>query len=221
MPEVCPRFYRYWIWREMESAPKLKFVHKCMIVRLEPNNLRSVYMRKLAQARVSYRDDFLISFHVYTMTGSFHISFCEGTLHVNKIHMWFKIGYITHALPVPVYGRPISHRNVWSFRVYMIPLRDFVPEWDSRPGTTTGVNSHRHGILWWCHVNKCRAISIADVPDGTNSSFHLLGMIADHRRNLGRVGKIETVPIIQICPRPSQTIGDIYDFEFSLVSTEI
>ena len=38
-----------------------------------------------------------------------------------------------------------------------------------------------------------------------------------HRRNLGRVGKIETLPIFQICPRPSQTIGDIYDFEFSLV----
>ena len=59
-------------------------------------------------------------------------------------------------------GRPISHRNVWSFRVYMIPLRDFVPEWNSRPGTTTGVNSRRgdsrrHDILWWYHVNKCRA----------------------------------------------------------------
>ena len=47
--------------------------------------------------------------------------------------------------------------------------------------------------------------------------FHLSGMIADYRRNLGRVGKIETLPILQICPRPSQTIGDIYDFEFSLV----
>ena len=42
-------------------------------------------------------------------------------------------------------------------------------------------------------------------------------MIADHRRNLGRVGKIETRPILQICPCPSQTIGDIYDFEFSLL----
>ena len=42
-------------------------------------------------------------------------------------------------------------------------------------------------------------------------------MIADHRRNLGRVGKIETLPILQICPHPSQTIGDIYDFEFSFV----
>ena len=60
-------------------------------------------------------------------------------------------------------GRPISHRNGWSFRVYMIPLRDFVPEWNSRPGTTTGVNSRRgdsrrHDILWWYHINKCRAM---------------------------------------------------------------
>ena len=29
-------------------------------------------MRKLAQARVSYRDDFLISYRIYMMTGSFH-----------------------------------------------------------------------------------------------------------------------------------------------------
>ena len=60
-------------------------------------------------------------------------------------------------------GRSISHRNVWSFRVYMIPLRDFVPEWNSRPGSRTGVNSRRgdsrrHDILWWYHVSKCRAM---------------------------------------------------------------
>ena len=42
-------------------------------------------------------------------------------------------------------------------------------------------------------------------------------MFADYCRNLGRVGKIETLPILQICPHSSQTIGDIYDFEFSLV----
>ena len=58
--------------------------------------------------------------------------------------------------------RPISHQNGWSFRVYMTPLRDFVPKWNSRPGTRTGVNSrrgdsHRHEILWWYHVNKYRA----------------------------------------------------------------
>ena len=89
------------------------------------------------------------------MTGSFHISLFEGTLHVDKIHVRFKIANIT--------GRPISHRNGWSFRVYMIPLRDFVPEWNSRPGTRTGVNSRRgdsrgHDILWWYHVNKYRAM---------------------------------------------------------------
>ena len=42
-------------------------------------------------------------------------------------------------------------------------------------------------------------------------------MIADHCRNLGRVGKIEMLPILQKCPRPSQTIGGIYDFEFLFV----
>ena len=30
--------------------------------------LEAVYMRKLAPARVSYRDDFLISYRVYMMT---------------------------------------------------------------------------------------------------------------------------------------------------------
>ena len=60
-------------------------------------------------------------------------------------------------------GRPISHRNGWSFRVNMKPLRDFVPEWNSRPGARTVVNSRwgdscRHNILWWYHVNKYRAM---------------------------------------------------------------
>ena len=77
-------------------------------------------MRKLAAARVSYRDDFLISYRVYMMTGSFHTSLLEGTLHVDKIHVQNRKHYAT--------GRPISHRNGWSFRVYMIPLQDFVPE---------------------------------------------------------------------------------------------
>ena len=58
---------------------------------------------------------------------------------------------------------PISHRNGWSFRIYMIPLRDFVLEWNSRRGTRTGVNSRQgdsrqHDILWWYHVNKYRAM---------------------------------------------------------------
>ena len=85
-------------------------------------------MRKLAPARVSHWDDFLISYRVYMMTGSFHILLFKGTFHVDKIHVWFKIANITHAVPCQSTSRPISHRNWWSFRVYMITLRDFVPE---------------------------------------------------------------------------------------------
>ena len=97
------------------------------------------------------------------MTKPFHISLFEGTLHVDKIHVRFKIANITHALPVPVYRQTDFTPNRWSFRVYMIPLRDFVPEWVSRPGTRTGVNSRRgdsrrHDILWWYHINKYRTM---------------------------------------------------------------
>ena len=42
-----------------------------------------VYKRKLAPARVSYQDDFLISYRVYMMTGPFRISLFEDTLHVD------------------------------------------------------------------------------------------------------------------------------------------
>ena len=74
--------------------------------------LGGVYMRKLAPARVSHWDDFLISYRVYMMTGSFHILLFNGTFHVDKIHVWFKIANITHALPVPVYRQT-----------------DFTPKW--------------------------------------------------------------------------------------------
>ena len=56
-------------------------------------------MRNLEPARVSCRDDFFI----YIMTGSFHISLFESTLHADKIHVRSKIANITNALPVPVY----------------------------------------------------------------------------------------------------------------------
>ena len=44
-------------------------------------------MGKFAPARVSYRNDFFISYLVYIMTGLFHISLFEGTLHVDKVHV--------------------------------------------------------------------------------------------------------------------------------------
>ena len=77
-------------------------------------------MRKLALARVSYLDDF----DVCIMTGSFHISLFEGTLRVDKIHVRFKIANIMNVLPVPVYRQT----DFTPKRVYLIPLRDFVPE---------------------------------------------------------------------------------------------
>ena len=64
-----------------DATPDTGFVHFSRV------NLGGVYMRKLAPARVSYRDDFLISHRVYTMTGSFRILLFEGTLHVDKIHV--------------------------------------------------------------------------------------------------------------------------------------
>ena len=54
------------------------------------DRIPGVYMRKLAPARVSHWDDFLISYRVYMMTGSFHILLFNGTFHVGKIHVWFK-----------------------------------------------------------------------------------------------------------------------------------
>ena len=72
-------------------------------------------MRKLAPARVSHWDDFLISYHVYMMTGSFHILLFNRTFHVDKIHGASK----SQTLRTPKWV---------SFRVYMILLRDFIPE---------------------------------------------------------------------------------------------
>ena len=56
--------------------------------------------------------------------------------------------------PIQFTCKPISKRNRWSFRVYMMLLQNFVPEWISSSGTITGVNlrrgdSRRHDILWW------------------------------------------------------------------------
>ena len=102
-----------------------------------------VYMRKLAPARVSYWDDFLISYRVYIMTGSFHISLFKGTFHVDKIHLWFKIANITHALPVPVYwqtdftpARVVSrlHDTVARFRIGV----EFSPRYENRGELTPG-----------------------------------------------------------------------------------
>ena len=120
--------------------------------------LGGVYMRKLAPARVSCRDDFFMSYRVYIMTGSFHISLFEGTLHVDKIHVWFKIANITHALPVPVYRQT----DFTPKRVVVSRLHDTVARFRSgvkfSPRYKKRGDSRGHDILWWYHVNKYRAM---------------------------------------------------------------
>ena len=94
-----------------------------------------------------------------------HFISCYLTVHFMLIKYTFGSKSLTLRMRYPFQstGRPISHRNGWSFRVYMIPLRDFVPEWNSRPGARTRVNSRqgdsrRHNILGWYHVNEYRAM---------------------------------------------------------------
>ena len=54
-------------------------------------------------------------------------------------------------------------------------------------------------------AQQFRALSMGEIhrrrtpTSMTVKKIHLSEMIADHRRNLGRVGKIETLPILQIC----------------------
>ena len=85
-------------------------------------------MGKLAPARVSYRDEIFILYRVYTMTRSFHISLFEGALYVDKYMCDSKLQTLRMHYQFQSTSRPISHRNEWSFQVYMILLQDFVPE---------------------------------------------------------------------------------------------
>ena len=95
-------------------------------------------MRKLAPARVSYWDDFLILYRVYMMTGSFHILLFNGTFHADKIHMWFKIANIMHALPVPVYWQTdFTPKRVVVLRLHVTVARfrtgkKFLPQYQNQ-----------------------------------------------------------------------------------------
>ena len=80
-------------------------------------------------------------------------------LHVDKIHMRFRIANITHVLPVPGHRQieftpkrvvvSCSHETVARFRTGV----KFSPRYNNRG------DSRRHDILWWYHVNKCRAMT--------------------------------------------------------------
>ena len=83
------------------STLKIYFFTLLSLCIVSFNLLYSLEWTVLRRCLLEYRDDFLISYHVYVMT--FHISLFEGTLHVNKIHVWFKIANIMHGLPFPIY----------------------------------------------------------------------------------------------------------------------
>ena len=87
------------------GLPMARGDHMLFIISFKPRNCQRVFTWEYSHRREFHtaRDDFLISYRVNLMTGSFHISLLEGTLHLGKIHLWFKIANITHVLPVPVY----------------------------------------------------------------------------------------------------------------------
>ena len=79
-------------------------------------SFRGCFMRKLAPARVSYRHDFLISYRVYKMNGSFHISLFKVHFMLIKCTCDSKSRTLRMRYPFQSTSRPISHRNGWSFR---------------------------------------------------------------------------------------------------------
>ena len=95
------------------------------------------------------------------MIGSFHIALFESTLHVDKIHVWFKIANITHALPVPVYRQTdftpkrvvVSrlHDTVARFRTWVSGV-EFLPRYNNPGWTQAGVTragmTFCGGIMW-------------------------------------------------------------------------
>ena len=101
-------------------------------------------MRKLTLVQISYWVDFLILYPIYMMTGSFHILLFEGTLHVDKIHVRFKIANITHALPVPVYQQTdLTLKRVVGSRFHDTAARfhtgvKFSPRYKNRGELTPG-----------------------------------------------------------------------------------
>ena len=117
--------------------------------------LGGVYMWKLAPVRVWSRYDIVISYRVY-MKGHF--------MSTNVIVTPIWIGYwrLRMRFPFQTPGKVISCWSERPYRVYMTSECVFVPEWKSRSGTVTGMNSHRYDslhyeILCWCHINEYRA----------------------------------------------------------------
>ena len=68
-------------------------------------------MRKLAPARVSYRDDFLISYCIYMMTGHFISRYLKVHFMLIKYTCDPKSQTLRMRYPFQSTGRPILRRN--------------------------------------------------------------------------------------------------------------
>jgi len=94
------------------------------------------------------------------MTGSVHISLFQGTLHVDKIDVWFQIANITHALPVPVYRQTAFTPK----RVVVSRLHDTVARFRTGVNFSLRYNNrdeHTPGWLapaWHLVVVSCKQI---------------------------------------------------------------
>ena len=137
------------------------------------------------------------------MTGSFRILLFEGTLHVDKIHVRFKMANITHALPVPVYRQTdFTPKRVVVSRLHDTVARfrtgvKFSPRYNNRG------DSRRHDILWWYHVNKCRGTKVAPVSCKHPAKCYLLLLLFSHNVCLESLG-----------PRSNHDPGALGDSQF-------
>ena len=122
--------------------------YTCQSTIKKQNQQRGVNMRKLAPALLSHRGDFLIprlrddevnSYRVYLKAHHISIKYKRES----KLQIWRLSGKVRMCYPFQPTGRPISHRNEWSFLVYVIPSRDFAPERNFRSGAAIGMNSRQ------------------------------------------------------------------------------
>ena len=87
--------------------------------------------------------DFLSRLH-YDWVISYQFLLFEGTFHVDKIHVWFKIANIMHALPVPVYRQTdFTPKRVVVSRLHDTVARfrtgvKFSPRYNNRGELTPG-----------------------------------------------------------------------------------
>ena len=95
--------------------------------------------------------------HTHQPWSNLYISLFEDTLHVAKIHVWFKITKITHVLPLPVY-RQTDFRPK---RVAVSSLHDtgvkFSPWYNNQGKLMLGwLTLAWHFVVY--HVNKYRVV---------------------------------------------------------------